>query len=266
MNNKNRLRTHVLLMAIVLMASGNSAFANIILAHSVNDWNAATNDGIGVGGAAVTAGSSLDAAQHGHTDTAGAGIWNYKNTDSPGGDTFSATPGFLTGWNGAGYDNGGTLGTRVGETSMKPNGTQFGGTFSVREWVLTGLVGETLNISGNFTTSATTNPVSVNNNGVEVYVMNGLFVLGTAQLLPNLDTFAFDINLNVISSTTIIRFAVGPQGAGPATNQINDFFNDSVNFSGQIEQVTPANVPEPGSLPLLLGGLGVLLLRRRHKY
>lgn len=241
------------------MLLSSSALADVILADSVADWDAAVNNGIDKNGNLVTAGSLLDAAEQGHAATSN-GIWNYKGTNGPAVGTFSGSPGFLD-WNDAtGLYNTGT--PTIGRTNMSTNSTWSGNEHSVREWIGSGLGGELLNISGSFTSKATDIPAGPLNNGTHVYVLIDSFLLGEALLAPNLDSYSFNFeNIAVFGPTTRIRFAVGPDGPF-AAHPAQDFFNDGVNFTGQISMVT-ADVPEPLSSVLLLTGLAFLGRRRR---
>jgi len=66
------------------------------------------------------------------------------------------------------------------------------------------------------------------NNGMDVDVLLGCFVLGQAQLALNLETYNFIFeNVAVVGSRASIRFAAGPKGPIAGANTINDFFNEA---------------------------------------
>jgi len=245
------------LLSSMLVFSAGSASADIILANSVTDWQAAVNDGIGVGGSIIVAGSADDAAQQGHADTEGSGIWNYKRVDNPAGGTFSSSPGFLTDW-----DQGAWVGPhpRISNIGMAPTSSFTGGTYAAREWFGSGLAGENLRIFGEFTTSQNTFPHSATNNGVQLLVLLDQQVLLNEQMAPG-GTVTFDFIVNTIQTTPRVRFLVGPGGPIPGANGVNDFYNDSTQFRGQIHQVTTA-VPEPWTAALFLLGLTGIYSRR----
>ena len=237
-----------------------SSLADVILADSIADWDAAVNNGIDNFGNPVAAGSLLDAAEQGHAATSN-GFWNYKGTNGPAGGTFSSSPGFLD-WDDA-DGNYSTGQPTISRTRMTTNSTQSGNEHSVREWFGSGLDGEFLNISGSFTTSPTTVPGGPLNNGVHVYVILNSFVLGETRLFPNADTYNFNFeNVQVFGPAPRIRFAVGPDGPIPSGSTISDFFNDGAHLDARISLVT-ADVPEPMSALLLLSGLAILGRRRR---
>lgn len=246
------------LFSITLALTAGSASADIILADSVNDWLAATNDGIGVGGTNVLAGSADDAAQQGHADTEGSGIWNYKGVDNPAGGTFSATPGFFTDWNQGTWVQGNTV--RMGIVSMSPTSTFGGSTVAVREWFGSGLNGETLRVSGEFSTTFNMHPPSATNNGVHLLVLVDNQVYFDQLMAPG-GTESFDFNVTATHDTPRIRFIVGPDGPIPGATGVNDFFNDSTQFRGQIHKLTA--VPEPWMAGLFLVGLAGVFGRRQ---
>ena len=257
-----RLRTIASwVFASILTVVSQTGMANVILADSVADWVAAVNDGIDVNGNAVAAGSADDAAQQGHAASSN-GFWNYKGTNGPSNGTFSGSPGFFTNWS-----NGAYVGshTRMGASVMTPSSTQSGDTYGVREWFGEGLDGSQLLISGSFATTVNGSVPGLLNNGVEVLVLLGHFVLGSALLEPNGDTYNFDFLVNVVGPNPRLRFAVGPGGPIPTNSSITDFFIFSVQMSVTIEEVT---VSEPLSIMMLLSVLGVfsaryVMLRRR---
>ena len=257
-SNYSRLTLAGWLAASFLAFYAHSASADIILANSVADWQAAINDGIGVGGSSVLAGSAEDAAQQGHADTEGNGIWNYKAVDNPAGGTFGTSPGFFSVWNQGGWGHSNDN-IRMRSTTMTPNGTFFNGTLATREWIGDGLAGETLRVFGEFSTEHNTAAHSNLNNGVQLLVLIDHFVLLDQQMAPG-GTVSFDFNLVTVQNAPRLRFLVGPAGPVVGVHGAQDFFNDSTQFNAQIHLV---GVPEPWVASLFLIGLaGVYGCRR----
>lgn len=262
----NKITNFFSLGAIILLfcLPNDSANADVLLADSLADWNTATSDGIDEYGNAVSVGSSQDAAQQGHAATSN-GIWNYKGTNGPATGTFSSAPGFLTTWtnNAANPGSAGCYAApgycRMSGTTMQPASTFVGTTYAVREWVGSGLAGETLRIAGSFDTLANIAPISTFNNGVHaLIILNNSIVLFDELIFPG-GIENFDFLTTILPPNPMIRFAVGPQGPGPAVIGSQDFFNDRTVFSAQIEQVTTA-VSAPSAFLILLSGL--LAIRR----
>ena len=255
----SRFAFAIWLLSSSFLFSPGTVLADIILAHSVNDWLSAVNDGIGVGGSSVVAGSNEDAAQQGHSDTEGSGIWNYKNVDNPAGGTFSSDPGFFTNWNQGAWRTGNAA--RMSNVGMAPTSTLTGGTLAAREWFGSGLAGETLRVFGEFTTKFNSIPHSATNNGVRLMVLLNQQVLLNEQMAPG-GTVSFNFNVTSIHDAPRIRFLVGPDGPILGANGVNDFFNDGTQFRGQIHQVT---VPAPGAAALFLLGLTGLMGHQRAR-
>lgn len=237
-------------LAALALAAGFSHAG--VIAHSVNDFNFAMNDGIGVGGAMVEAGSALDAAQQGHTDSTNNGSWRYGFGRSGDGQAFSGGFPLLDLWQGSGWGRMGSINTNVGASFQAPMGGSItADPMSYRRWTSNGsFTGQMLTMQIRVTLS---NELS---DGVTLVVSSSGTVDDYEVLLPP-ESFGVEqvFTLDFIDGEGTWALAgIRPNGTGPVG--VGDFFNDAV----QIEMTI---VPGPGGLGVL-GCAGVVGIRRRR--
>lgn len=233
----------------VLFASGQ--VGAVPVADSIADFNAARNDGIGVGGVMVVAGSATDAAQQLHIDGSGSGDWRYGFGNSGDGQSFSGGFPLLDTWNGSAWvgTNGPAI---VSATTQAPNGSTINSdSLTYRRWTSNGaFAGETLTAR----LAVTLNSPASDGVTIILNVGNTLEDI-TAVLTP--DTFGqeqvFEVDFTDMAGNWVLA-AVDPQGIGPAN--ASNFFNDGVSIQLTI-------VPAPASAGVLVLG-GCVAIRRRR--
>lgn len=245
---------------VLSLCCADTALAATLLAHSVNDWDAARQDGIGVAGVPVVPGSAADAPQAGHADTSGLGSWRYISVHSPTGGSFGGAPIVLTDWrDGIGNPPGYYHGFRVMSRDVQhPTPEISGDQYAVREWTASGLQGQQLRLFGEFSTLFNNIPHGPGNNGIQAVVVVDSVVHYDQSLLPG-NSIAFDFLVTALHPQTTVRFVVGTNARAFGATINESFFNDSTQVLAQI-----AVVPLPASAMLLVAALPVLVRRRRR--
>gem|GEM_PF-3166009 len=240
----------VLCASLIGAASGLSLGG--VIAHSVNDFQLAMNDGIGFDGGSVDAGGEFDVAQQGHTDSTGSGSWKYGYGRSGDGGAFSGGFPLLDYWNGNGWkasENGVGF---ISATSQTPMGSSINANhMTYRRWTSDGVyTGEMLTMEVRVTLA---NELS---DGVTV-VLSATGTVSDYEVMLTPDDFGVErvFTLDFLDSEDGWALAgIQPEGIGP--NDATNFFNDSV-------VIEMAIVPTPGvGAVFALAGLGVVRRRR----
>ena len=238
--------------AAVLIGSASGLAWGGVIAHSFHDFNLAMNDGIGMGGAVVTAGSTLDIAQQGHADGTGSGDWKYGFGRSGDGQAFSGGFPLLDLWTGGGWGRQGLNNTNVSAGGQAPMaGSITADPMSYRRWTS----------NGTFTGEVLTLVIKVTNtselsDGVTL-VVSSSGTIGDYEVLITPDDLGIEqtFTLDFVDGAGIWALAgIRPNGVG--TPGVGDFFNDFVAIEMTI-------VPTPGSAVLVALG-GLIGLRRRR--
>lgn len=242
---------NLIVIAGLIGAASGMSFGGVI-AHSVNDFQLAMNDGIGFDGGPVDAGGEFDVAQHGHTDSTGSGSWSYGYGRSGDGGAFSGGYPLLDYWNGNGWKASENGVGYIGASGQTPMGSTINANdLTYRRWTSDGAyTGETLTMEVRVTL---TNELS---DGVTL-VMSATGTVADYEVLISPDDFGVEqtFTLDFLDSEDGWALAgIRPLGVGPvdATN----FFNDSV----QIEMVI---LPTPG-VGAVLAIVGIGFVRRRR--
>lgn len=215
------------------------------VADTVADWNAASNDGIGITGGAVTPGTAADVPQQGGQNWQ----YGYYATDGAPG-TFT----LLGEFNGAAVSGGTNTGAWdptgsgvspvVGRDSVHPGYEgSLNNRWAVKRW--TSEVTDTVTISGSVRRGQ-----AANGDGITLrFYVNGVDQTANNVTIEGSDTSVKNFSFSVpVAAGQFIDFAADRRG--------NPSFDSTV-FNAQI-------VPEPATLGLI--GLGALrLLGRRRR-
>ncbi|MEM9065324.1 MAG: hypothetical protein AAGB51_07520 [Planctomycetota bacterium] len=220
-----------------------------VIADSLDDWVAAINDGIGIGGTSVAAGSATDVAQHGHADSSGSGSWDYGWGTSGDGSRFAGGFNNFANWSNGSWTH---IEGAIGSTGMSPvGGSPLSDPMVWRRWQSNGAnTGQTLTVR----VAATLRNAA--SDGVTLSIFGSGLVGGDLFLIPPSETgveqvFEFDL---IDSANANLVIGLRPEGVGP--NDINNFFFDSTNVRVTI-------LPSPGSAVLLAAG-GIAMVNRRR--
>ncbi|MEM9065321.1 MAG: hypothetical protein AAGB51_07505 [Planctomycetota bacterium] len=235
--------------AIGIMLAAPFAMGQVI-ADSAEDWNTAINDGIGVGGASVVAGSPEDAAQQEHADSTGSGTWSYRFGNSGDGQAFSGGFPTITDWvNGAWRFGSGT----IGATFQSPGGSSINADPMIyRRWTSNGAnTGQTL------TAEVTVESTSAASDGITlVFNVLGAGNASITRLITPAEVnqpLTFTLDFEDFAGQAVLA-GIRPEGTGP--NNGSNFFNDAARVQLRI-------LPSPGAAALLAGGLLVTGRRRQ---
>ncbi len=238
------------LLTVALGAFAGSAHGGPI-AHSVDDFVLATADGIGVDGVAVDPGSASDAAQQGHGDSSGSGVWTYGLGRSGDGQSFSGGFPLLNNWDNGTWTTLTNTPAIVRASGQAPAGSGISADpMTYRRWTSNGSnAGELLTAQVRITlTNALSDGVTMVFNTRDAGFRE---VLIAPDALNQEQVFSIDF---VDTEDTWVLLGINPGGVnGPSGS---DFFNDFV-------QVELTITPAPGAVALL-GLAGASGMRRRR--
>lgn len=238
-------------LATLLAGSVTGAALGQTIADSMIDFTNAANDGIGVGGAPVTPGSPLDAAQQFHTDSTGSGDWRYGYGTRADGGSFGGGFPLLSVWDNTFWTETGSVAT-VRASGQHPFASSFGAdSLTYRRWTSNGAhTGETLTARLSVTLNS-----DLSDGVTIIFNVNNVAGHITALIEPGLagveQTFEIDF-VDVPDNWVLV--AVDPSGIDPPS--ANNFLHD-------FTQTRLTIVPAPGAAALM--GLGVAACGRRRR-